>query len=59
LNGNVLFCRFFFNLTQCIPKSGLWCCVFLTLRITLIYMSIKVPDMSLDSLDTRVNIIEH
>ncbi len=42
LNGNVLFCRFLLNRTLCIPKSGLWCCVFLTLPITLIYIYIYV-----------------
>ncbi len=33
-NANVFFWRFFFNLT---PNSGLWCCAFLTLQITLLY----------------------
>ncbi len=39
LNANVLFCRFLLNLTLCCvwPNSGFWCCVFLTLRITLIF----------------------
>jgi hypothetical protein len=38
LNANVLFCKFFWNLTLCMydQNSGFWCCVFLTSRITLL-----------------------
>jgi hypothetical protein len=35
LNGNVLFCKFFFNLILFMTK--LWCCLFLTLRIPLMF----------------------
>jgi hypothetical protein len=35
--NNVLFCRFFILISPCVwPNSGFWCCVFLTLRITLL-----------------------
>jgi hypothetical protein len=35
MNGNVLFCRFFW-ISSCLwPNLGLWCYVFLTLQITL------------------------
>jgi hypothetical protein len=37
LNAHVLFCSLKKNLTLCVwPNSGLWCCFFLSLRITLI-----------------------
>jgi hypothetical protein len=35
LNANVLFRRFFVESRHVWPNSGFWCCVFLTLRITL------------------------
>jgi hypothetical protein len=36
LNANVLFCSFFW-ISPCVwPNSGFWCCVFLTLWITLL-----------------------
>jgi hypothetical protein len=33
---NVSFCRFFFHLTLCMTELRNWCCLFLTLRISLI-----------------------
>jgi hypothetical protein len=38
LNANVFFFSGFFWISPCVwPNSGFWCCVFLTLRITLLY----------------------
>jgi cell division protein FtsW (lipid II flippase) len=37
LNANVLICSFFKSLTCVWPNSGFWCCVFITLLITLLF----------------------
>ncbi len=40
------FCRSFFNLTLCMTKlSGYWCCLFLTLRISLLSKRISPHQM--------------
>jgi hypothetical protein len=44
-NANVLFCRSFLNQNPlCVrPNSGFWCCVCLTLRITLLACHLHRP----------------
>ncbi len=44
LKAIVLVCRFFLNLTPGFePNSGLWCCVFLALRNTLMFVGVWTP----------------